>query len=70
MFVSNARSLPKKGITLTVSLGITRHWTRLKKSARDKHSSLFDLFVNYGEESFVALVQDVSELFSTTNNKL
>ncbi len=40
MFVGKARSLTRK------------HKTRVERHARDKHSSLLQKFVNYGQKSF------------------
>jgi hypothetical protein len=39
-----------------VSFSFThKHWTRLKRIARDKHASLFRKLVNYGQISFITL---------------
>ncbi len=34
------------------SILIHNHWTRLERLARDKHSSLLQKFVNYGQKKF------------------
>jgi hypothetical protein len=57
MFVDEARSLPQsgtpeRGFTL-VGSGLThKHWTRLEKLARDKHSIILRKSINYGQKKF------------------
>jgi hypothetical protein len=44
MFADKARSLPKSGVP-----------ERQERLARDKHSSLLGIFINYGRKSFIIL---------------
>ncbi len=60
MFVGEARSLPwreapERSFT-QVGSGLTRkHYTRLERLAKDKHSSLLQKSVNYGQKSIITL---------------
>jgi hypothetical protein len=58
MFESEARSLPLSGgpercFTLESTGLSNKHYTRLDRLARDRHSSLLQTFANYGREMFV-----------------
>jgi len=53
MFVSKARSgVPERCFTRVGSNLTHKHYTKLEKSARDKHSSLSQTFVNYSCKKF------------------
>ncbi len=59
-FVGEARSLPLRGapeisFTWVRSSLICKHQTRLERLARDKHSSLLQKSVNYGQKSLITL---------------
>ncbi len=55
-----------------------KHWTRLERLARNKHSSLLQKFVNYGQRSFITLgpemhfcvVQSDATTFGTTTLRI
>jgi len=38
----------------------TKHWTRLNRYDRSEHSSLFQIFVNYGRKKFKTLTTSVT----------
>ncbi len=44
-----------------------KHYTRLEKLARDKHSSLLQKIVNYGQKSFITLVPGPMQLKEFNN---
>jgi hypothetical protein len=57
MFVGKDRSLPYCGASercfIHLGSGLTsKHWARLERLARDKHSSLLQKTVNYGRKKF------------------
>ncbi len=57
MFVGKARGLPKSGSPQRcfnlVGPGLaSKHWTRLERLAKDKHSSVLRRSVNYGHNKF------------------
>ncbi len=55
MFVSKARtrSLPLERCFIRVGSSLTqKHYTRPKRCAREKHSSLLQAFINYGRKKF------------------
>jgi hypothetical protein len=54
MFFGKARIIPEGGapercFSLIVSVLTRKHYTRLERLARDKHSSFFEPFVSYKE---------------------
>jgi hypothetical protein len=53
-----------KGAFTLPGPGLARkHWTRLEKLARDKHSGLFRKSVNYGRNKFYSTGPWVAKLF-------
>jgi hypothetical protein len=53
-----------------IGSGLTRkHYTRLERLAWEKHSSLLDPYVSYGEKSFVTTnpVAQIQNFFFVTN---
>jgi hypothetical protein len=62
IFVIKVRSLPQSGAPersfIHVGSDDTRkYWTRLERLARDKHSSLLQILINYGYKRFMTLGQ-------------
>jgi hypothetical protein len=60
MFVSKTRSLPQSGASeccfIRVGSGLTcKHKIRLERLALDKHSSLLEKSINYGQKCFITL---------------
>jgi hypothetical protein len=70
IFASNARTClrgaPFKCLPYIRHVALLKYYTRLKRLCRDKHSSLFGLFVSDREKSFIPLSSgdNVPNLFS------
>jgi hypothetical protein len=73
--LGKARSLPYSGAPeryfTRVGSGLTHeHWTRLERPVKDKHSSLFQTFVNYVRKKFYNICLQVNLQTSNAENSL
>jgi hypothetical protein len=66
--ITYLREAPLRCSSLGKAPGLThKHYTRLITLARDKYSSLFQIFVNYGQSIFIALAPAVEMLDRNKN---